>query len=369
MPVTDSALDDFVVRHAAAGHWPGGVYAVGPPGAVPQRIAAAGRLAVEPFEEPARVDAFYDLASLTKPLATALVAARLAERGALDLDAPLAPWLPEAEGYAGATPSAADLLLHRSGLPAWTALYRQAAEPADVARVITSLAPVARAGERAVYSCPGPILLGLALERAFGAPLAALFRHELETCAALAAARDAVQPGPVAAELAAPTETGRAYEQRLAGDGPRGRAIAPGPPVVLRGTVHDGNAAFLGGFAGNAGLFGTAAGVFALASALAAPGLALGERTWRRVAEPDGPHGDDVRTLGFQSGRTPNAPAGALGARSFGHVGFTGTSVWIDPDRPLVAVLLTNRVHPRWQDATMQTWRREFHDLAAGGTP
>ncbi len=367
MPVTDSALDDFVVRHAAAGHWPGGVYAVGPPGPAPQRLAAFGRLAVEPADEPARVDAHYDLASLTKPLATALVAARLAERGALDLDAPLAAWLPEAEGYAGTTPSAADLLLHRSGLPAWSALYRLAAHPGDVARVITTLTPAARAGDRAVYSCMGPVLLGIALERACGASLGTLFERELDTCEALAAARGVVCPGPVDAPVAAPTETGRVYEQGIAGDGPRGRDVVPGAPVVLRGTVHDGNAAFLGGFAGNAGLFGTAAGVFALASALAAPGLALAERTWRRLAEPDGPRGDDVRTLGFQSGLAPNAPAGALGARSFGHVGFTGTSVWIDPDRPLVAVLLTNRVHPRWQDASMQAWRREFHDLAAGG--
>lgn len=361
----EAALARFLADHAAAGHWPGGVIAVGPPETVPRFLSAAGSLALIPDREPSRTDALYDLASLTKPLSTALVALRLSQAGKVDLDEPQERFLPEMRGYAGRTPSVADLLLHRSGLPAWRPLYRLAEDPSDLPRTIAVLPPVGSAGTRAVYSCLGPILAAVALSRATGMTIRELFHREV--LAPLSLHSTELDFGPILdARLArtAPTEAGRRFEAQVAAPGPDYAGITEGGEI-LRGTVHDGNAAFLGGQAGNAGLFGTAAAVFRVAAEVAAPGAFLGEGHWKRLAQAGISTSEDVRTLGFQSGQATGSPGAVLGGGSFGHVGFTGTSVWIDPARPLVAVLLTNRVHPRWIEAPIQSWRSQFHELAA----
>ncbi|MDH3285675.1 MAG: beta-lactamase family protein [Acidobacteriota bacterium] len=359
------ALDDFLARHADRGDWPGGVYAVGPPGDEPRWARAVGRLASEPRKQPARRDALYDLSSLTKALVTAPLVMRLAVRGQIDPERPADGLLPEMTGYAGRTPSLVDLLTHRSGLPAWAALYRRIEQRDDLARAIAGLMPESPAGTRATYSCFGPMLAGLALERATGHPLDRLLHEELR--APLGIAPDDLRFGPLPEAIrprAAPTEAGRRYEASIAGDGPLGQDIVPGPGSVLRGEVHDGNACFVGGAAGNAGLFGTARAVFRVASELSCPGRLFSEAGLRPFREAWEGEGGERRTLGFQSGGSPDAPAGRLGTSSYGHVGFTGTSVWIAPDVPLVVVLLTNRVHPAWREAPIQSWRRAFHDLS-----
>ncbi len=368
-------LRAFVARGAAEGLWPGGAFAVGTAGTDPAAAGAEGSLSLEPRVEPAREDALYDLASLTKGLVTAPLGLRLARRGLLDPDAPLDRVLPEWCGAGGHAPSFADLMLHRSGVPAWAPVYRLAERTDDVPAVVAARA--GKPGGEPVYSCLGPIVAGIALERLASRPLRELFAEEIAAPLGLSG-RD-VRWSPLPADecsRAAPTERGRCFEVRLAeqhgeADALRGAGIAPGPGGVLRGEVHDGNAAFLGGAAGNAGLFATARAVFRIASAILARGDWLDEPSRARLATASGCAGD-VRTLGFQSGASPNAPAGAFGLRSFGHVGFTGTSVWLDPGGGAVAVLLTNRVHPEWSEAPIQARRRAFHGLAvlpAGSAP
>lgn len=370
-PRPHPALEALVEAHARLGDWPGGVYAAGPPGPEPCWWGAAGRLALEPEPEPARPDALYDLASLTKPLVTAALAVRLAGRGGFDLAAPLDRWLPEMRGYAGKTPSWIDLLAHRSGLPAWAPLYRLAGDPGATAAVVAGLSPVAAAGERPVYSCLGPILAGIALERLTGVRLRELFAAELagplglDTGAAAWSPVQHLETGRIA-----PTEKGRVQEASLAPAPAGDPGLVPGQDRVLRGEVNDGNAAFLGGAAGNAGLFATSRACFRLASALAGWGglfdSAQGELFFSVLAEDE----TDARAFGLQSGRRKPVLAGKMGPGSFGHAGFTGTSFWIDPQRGLVAVLLTNALHPHWRELPIQGWRGAFHslvvDLAAG---
>lgn len=365
VPEAESRLDDFVLRHAEAGDWPGGTYAVGPAGSRPLLTGACGLLATSPEREPARLDALYDLASLTKALVLAPLVLRLAARGTIDLDWPLDDLMPELGGGGVTAPSMRDLMLHRSGLPAWRGLYRECAAPGEVVAAIARMPRDASGQSNPVYSCLGSILAGLALERASGRPLTELLRSEL--CAPLGIRESDLFFGPVPEQelrRTAPTESGRRYEETLAAAGVLGREIVPGADRVLRGEVHDGNARFLGGQAGNAGAFGTCAAVFRVASAMILPDELLDDDSRRLCREPAG-GGAERRTFGFQHGESSGAPAGALGLGSFGHTGFTGTSVWIDPERQVVAVLLTNRVHPMHRDAPMQQWRREFHDLAA----
>jgi CubicO group peptidase (beta-lactamase class C family) len=357
-------IEAFVAKHVREGHWPGGVYAVGPPGGTPRYHGAVGYRCLEPKEERAEVGDLHDLASLTKGLYTAVAALRLASSGRLDPDRPLTDLLPELADYAGATPNLDSLLAHTSGLPAWAPLYRRACDAGDVARALAELPADRTAGSRPVYSCPSAIAAGIALERAMGCDAAEILRSEIT--GPLELAPEELTFGPVVPSAAAATEQGRRREEQLAGKGSLGREIVPGPDRVLRGEVHDGNARFLGGAAGNAGLFGSAAAVFRVLSAVAGADDLLDAELRRRLGSPRARSAEDVRTFGFQHGDAPGAPvprnqSEAQGA--FGHVGFTGTSGWVFPRAGLVAVLLTNRVHPRWTEAPVQTWRREFHEL------
>jgi CubicO group peptidase (beta-lactamase class C family) len=365
VPSAVSRLDAFVLRHVEAGDWPGGAYAVGPAGSRPLVSGACGLLASSPEREPAREDALYDLASLTKALVLTPIVLRLAARGTVDLDRPLDDLLPELGGGGVTAPSMRDLMLHRSGLPAWRGVYRECEAPGEVVAAIGRMPRDASGHSAPVYSCLGSILAGIAIERSAGSPLSELLRSEL--CSPLGIRESDLFFGPVPEQeltRTAPTESGRRYEEMLAAGGALGREIVPGPDRVLRGEVHDGNARFLGGQAGNAGAFGTCAAVFRVASAMTLPDGLLDDDSRRLCREPVG-GGAERRTFGFQHGESRGAPAGALGRGSFGHTGFTGTSVWIDPGRRVVAVLLTNRVHPRYREAPMQRWRQEFHDLAA----
>ncbi len=363
------AVGKLLADHARAGHWPGAVYAFGPPGPEPRWIDAVGDLALEPRREPARVDALYDLASLAKPLLTTAVLLALVARGEIDPERPLADLLPEMRGYAGRTPSFLDLLSHRAGVPAWAPLWALCRGREDVVATIAGLPPV----ETVTYSCPSAILAGMALERHAGTSLGKLFDRLVRRPLGLAPGEAVVGPvSPGLRPLVAPTERGRRRERELAEAWARERGVplpadgpVPGPDEPLRGEVHDGNAAHLGGLAGNAGLFATARAVFRIASALALPGVLAGDEVLRLCRDPLARGDGDVRTLGFRHAEAAGAPGAVLGPRAYGHEGFTGTAAWIDPDRPLVVVLLTNRVHPRWTEGPVQAWRREVFAAAA----
>lgn len=364
-PRRSGPIDDFLAELVKRDAFPGAVYACGRPGACPSLVGALGLRAMRPEREPNDVQTLYDLASLTKALLTAPLALRLAECGVVGLDDPVSNWLPELDSYAGCTPTMRDLLLHRAGLPSWRPLYRVVSSREELPEALGGLEPVSPSGARAEYGCLGYIAAGLILERAAGSPFRELCRSEVLSPAGLAPHELVLGPVPrQRCTEVAPTERGRQREHALAGALARRSEVVPGPSVVLRGQTHDGNAAFLGGAAGNAGAFGTATAVFRLASSVAFSGGLLGAGAIAQLRLPwAGVSATEWRTLGFQSGRDPGAPSGAFGPDSFGHTGFTGTSVWIAPDPPLVAVLLTNRVHPVWREAPVQAWRREFHDL------
>ncbi len=364
-PRSHPDLDAFVREHAALGDWPGGVYAVGLAGAAPSWRGAAGALATVPALEQASLSALYDLASLTKVLATSAISLSLSDAGDLDLEAPLDDLLPELRGYGGRTPTFADLLAHRAGFPAWLPLARSGGSESEVIAEIAKSQP--GPVDVAMYTDLGPICAGIALQRLTRTDLGTLLNRYVS--GPLDLSQEDLRFGPFATaelERIAPTEMGRAKEAamvtRLSGHSleTSGESALP-----LRGVVHDGNAAAMGGVAGHAGLFGTADAVFRVASAFVCEDGPLSESARRRARTPLAASADDVRGFGFQLGSATSAPAGGFGPASFGHVGFTGTSVWIAHQSRWVAVLLTNRVHPVWREAPMQQWRREFHDRVA----
>lgn len=358
-PATHAGIERHLSSLVESGEFPGAAYALGSREG-PVFAGAVGRLALEPREEPLPADPIYDLASLTKPLATALLALRLAEEGLLGLDDPVGAHL---EGWSGADRVSAtlrDLLAHRSGLPAWEPLYQASPDPGGVLDYLCARPLEQAPGERAVYSCLGYIVLARILERVGGAPLGELF--DARVARPLGLRETGFTPPASSLPRIAPTERGNRRERELAAEA--GLECEGWPEGVLRGEVHDRNSRHLGGLGGNAGLFGTALEVERLARAYLVPGF-LSEEALQAGRSPVEPREPQIRTLGFQSALSPGSAAGtALSPSSFGHTGFTGTSVFVDPEVGRTVVLLTNRVHPEWRPESMNPLRRAFHGAA-----
>lgn len=355
---TGDRLAAFLAAEVRRGAMPGAAWWVGDAtGAIAS--GAFGHAALEPAAIPLSFDAPFDLASLTKPLATALLATMLDGERRLRLDTPLDAVFPElrASPFGGAT--LRDAAAHRAGFPGWAPLYAAGTTPAAY---VAAIAACERRGSSGgtVYSDLGYILLGLAVERATDATLDELFTQRVARPLGLTRCGFAGSSGSFGD--AAATERGNAYEQTLAGPTARGVCFRA---EVIRGQVHDGNAWGLGGVAGHAGLFGTAADVAAVSLAILDPrrlGLSPGalDPMLRPVEE-----GDGIRTVGFLRARDSESVRGILPDAAVGHLGFTGTSVWIDEARPRVYVLLTNRVHPTVPSVPFTATRRTFHAIAS----
>lgn len=349
---------------------------VGAQGAVPGAVVlvrqGAGKLFHEaygyaqklPFEAAMRRDALFDLASLTKPVCTGLLAMRLRQAGALALDHGLSHWFPTPEDPAKERITVRHLLCNRSGLPAWRPFHTGVPPGAcpvpveEVRRKILAEPLLAPPGTEEIYSDLGFMLLGWVLERLMEASLDALFRERI------------VRPldlGHAAFRRIGVEESGRASRR------PAAPVVAteqcPWRGRILRGEVHDENCYLLGGVAGHAGVFATAEDLDRIAQE-----ILLGWRARSEVFSYEGLHEFLVRdpqrapagtwALGWD---TPT-PGGSTSGRYFssascGHNGFTGTSLWIDLDREISVILLTNRIHPTRTNTAIRALRPRVHDL------
>ena len=349
-------LPGWITATIAAGAMPAAAWWVAENGRVRSR-GAAGHAAIEPHIALASEDTAFDLASLTKPLATALLALLLEAEGRLQLDTALGSIFPplRTTPFGGAT--LRDAAVHRARLPAWKPLY--VAGRGEEAYVVAIAACEPQAAGETVYSDLGYMLIGFALERAAGKPLDVLFDERIARPLGLGACGFAGTTRRF--EHAAATERGNAYERRLAGDaGTAFRFRAE----VIRGDVHDGNAWGLAGVAGHAGLFATAHDVAAIAQAILEPErLGATPSVLAPMFRPAMPQ-PGARTFGFLLASDAESVRGILPGASVGHFGFTGTSVWIDPEHRRVYVLLANRVHPMVPPMEFTATRRAFHAAA-----
>ena len=351
-------LSALVAAEIERGATPGAAWWVGDANG-PVASGGWGHAAVEPAPDPLRPDTPFDLASLTKPLATAVLATILDREGRLSLDATLGAVFPDLAGSEFARATLREAAAHRAGFPPWIPLGMSGTtREAYVARIATCERH-AQPGET-VYSDLGYILLGFAVEDAAAVPLDALFARRI--AAPLGLSRCGFPGRGAAFADAAATERGGYYERELAGAAARPDRFRA---AIRRGEVHDGNCWALGGVAGHAGLFAPAAEVAACALALLEPqrvGLPGGalDAMFRPVADSPA-----ARTIGFSRASDAASVSGHLPDDAVGHSGFTGTSLWIDASRPRVYVLLTNRVHPTVPAQPFTATRRAFHALAA----
>jgi serine-type D-Ala-D-Ala carboxypeptidase len=341
---------------------------------------AFGWAAIEPERYPMAVDTIFDLASLTKPLATTPLVLQLVDRGALELDDPLSRYVPVMARFGGGQVTIRHLLTHTSGLPDWRPLYVWARTREDVLRTIATLEPTSAPGRQVMYSCPGYIVLGLLVEQRTGHTLDELVARSLVAPLGLTATGYGPQ---IDAERCAWTERGNKYEENMVAEA--GLSFHGWREDCVPGTVHDGNAWYaLGGISGNAGLFGTAHDVGTLGQMWLSSGSAgstriVSKRLVQEATSDQTAGLNEARGYGWQinrpsaddyqaeaESRSLSSSGSELSARAFGHTGFTGTSLWIDPDLDIVVVLLSNRVHPTvGSRAVITALRRRFHDTVS----
>ena len=301
----------------------------------------------------------WDLASLTKVVGMTSAVARLVDQGVVQLDAPVQRYLPEFAGAGKERVTVRHLLTHSSGLPSWRPLHKEAESP-EARRALVLATPLDTApGVRYAYSDLGAITLGLLVERLTKQPLDAWLGTRVFQPLGMRDTR--FRPDSSLRARIAPTE------------------VDPWRQRHLRGEVHDENAYALGGVSGHAGLFSTGHDLARLARAYLNGGALDGARlasagTIRRFTAVQ----DTTlsrRALGWETPTGSNSSGRYMSARAFGHTGFTGTSIWVDPERDLFVILLTNRVNPTRQNTRIGRVRVALADAivqtvaAHRGTP
>jgi CubicO group peptidase (beta-lactamase class C family) len=331
--------------------FPGAALAVTHHGAL---VASRGYGRFTYYDDAPKVQAetIFDVASVTKVVATTAVAMLLYERGTLSLDEAVAQTLPEflslAPKHQRAWREAVTvrmLLAHSSGLPAYERLFEFATTRDDLVRAAMTTHLAAAPGERAVYSDVGFILLGELLARKAGLPVDVLARREVFI--PLGMRQTWFNPPKDEMANIPPTEDDKRFRRR-----------------VVQGEVNDENAFVMGGVAGHAGVFASALDVARFAECMLRGGSPMFKSETVRMfthreASPEG----TTRALGWDTPSRPDSSSGRLFSNaSFGHLGFTGTSVWIDPGRKLSVTLLTNRTWPDRASQLIREVRPKIHD-------
>ena len=331
-------IDDFLRHEIAVGTFASATYAIGSFDRI-EREGALGNAVAVPLRLPATVDTLYDCASITKPLITAPLVLQTLKLDSTVLDFPH---------------TVRSLLTHTSGLTDWLPLYAFDDPMKEIRERV-----VYEKGTRVLYSDVGFVLLWMQLEKEFGDYESLAFARILSPLKL----DDAMfRPTATLRPRIAATEWGQRFEAQMARD--RGLPLFPGlRQSLMWGDANDSVSFHFGkGAAGNAGLFATARAVFRLAQAWARaellPRELVDEATKNQTAGLN-----ESRGFSWIVGNDTEA-ASALSKRAYGHTGFTGTSVWIDPERERIFVLLTNRIHPCAAPVAMQKIRGEFHRLA-----
>jgi CubicO group peptidase (beta-lactamase class C family) len=365
-----TAIDDLVAGGIKDGAFPGAVYALGE-GAKVQHLAAAGRFMYCPDSDAVKTDTIWDMASCSKVIGCTTAAMILFDRGQLKLDEPVAKVLPEfgQNGKDAITPR--NLLLHNSGLipdlhdvPQYTT-----AEQFMAGVYASKLAhPI---GTRTVYSDLSMITLGKMIEKIAGQALDVFVKENVFVPVGMKESMYNV-PAELRARCA-PTEAVEPWRTKL-------RALRhedfkplpgchPDAHIYIQGEVHDPSADVLNGVSGNAGVFSTGPDLCKFAQMLLDEGSVGTKQIVKSETIDQWTTCQSRRSSRGLGWDTPYGPysrfASAFSPQSFGHTGFTGTSIWIDPKLYAYVILLTNRVHPTADNKKQTRFRKPFHDAAA----
>jgi CubicO group peptidase (beta-lactamase class C family) len=332
--------------------FPGAVIAVGRHDTI-LLMRAVGHYGVDDTR-PVTPETIYDLASLTKVIGLTTAAMMLVDSGKLELDAPVQRYVPAFQGPGKERVTIRHLLTHSSGLPAWRPLFAESSTREQALALVDTTALLRQPGDTFVYSDLGAIALTQVVETITGRRIDAFLDARVFGPLGMSSTRY-LPPETWRARIA-PTENDTAFRHRM-----------------LHGEVHDENAGRLDGVSGHAGLFSSAPDLARFAQWLLdsriPPGRPAGTGAFlphelvveftRRQGIPAG----SSRALGWDTPSENSSAGTRLGPRAFGHTGFTGTSIWIDPDRDLFITLLTNRVNPTRANTKILQVRRRVADL------
>ncbi len=309
-------------------------------------LRAFGRFTYDPISPQPDPGTLFDLASVTKVLSTTTMAMILYERGLLDLDIPVISIVGE---FSGEDPRRDEvtlrmLLAHSSGLPAYEKLFMRAHSRDELLQAAFSTELANDPGSHAEYSDIGFIVLGVALERLADEPLDRFCQREI--LGPLGMTHTTFNPVSELRPTIPPTEDDKTFRHR-----------------IIQGEVQDENASVLGGVAGHAGLFATAQDVALFAHTLLKGGSPIlrPETISLFTTRETSPEGTS-RALGWDTPSAPSQSGRYFSARAYGHLGYTGTSLWIDPERQLSVTLLTNRTWPDCANKAIKQVRPKFHD-------
>jgi len=341
-----SRVDEIVRQAIADSALPGGQVAIVKDGLLVYNKS----FGTQTYEQGSRVvdaNTMYDLASVTKGVATTAALMRLYDQKKIDIDYPVVRYIPSFGGGERDAITIRHLLLHRGGLPPFRQLWKICPDAASAMDTVIATPLVAHPGDTTIYTDLGMIILGRLVEEVAGMPLDLYVKREFfdplrMTCTMY-------RPDASLRDRIAPTEVDTVWRKGL-----------------VQGTVHDENAAFLGGVSGNAGLFSTASDLAVFMQMMLNKGTYAGRRyisegtmyefLGRRLPRQQ-------RWLGWDMKSATGSSAGSFfSPASFGHTGFTGTSVWADPDRHLAVVFLTNRVYPTRANTRLHAVRPALHD-------
>ncbi len=362
-------IANFLSERIDAGDFPSAVYLVAEKGNV-VLSGALGYAVVEHELLAASTETIFDLASLTKILCTAPILAKLVEERELDLEQRASSIIPELNTRDKRDLTIQELLTHTSRMPAWKPLYLTASTPGEVMNDIAQT-PLIEGGNKVIYSDLNFITLGRVVERITDATLDVAFQKLIGS--PLGLQNTGFNPNTGLRIRIAANENGNEYERQMCVE--KGYLDESTPDTrtfrfrndVIWGEVHDGNAYFMNGVAGHAGLFSTAREVFQIADQFL-PGRSelFNAETCELFRTNMTPGANEHRSFGFQLASTTDSTAGVnMPPQSFGHLGFTGTSLWIDPVNERVFILLTNRTHHHSLPFVLiNSVRRKFHDLA-----
>ena len=338
-------IDDVVIEAIRDSAFPGAQVAIGMEGSLVY-LRSFGTYSYNLSAREIRRNTMFDLASLTKVIATTSAAMKLYDQGKIRLDDPVATYLPQFKEGEKASITIRHLLTHRSGFPPFRRffLFCETAEEGIDSIFATPL--VATPGDSTIYSDLGMITMAKVIEVVAGMSLADFVQQEFYE--PLGMRNTMFNPPEGLLSRIAPTEIDTLWRGRL-----------------VRGTVHDENAALLGGVSGHAGLFSTASDLAVYMQMLLNGGVYAGREYLKRgtVQEFTRKRAPGQRHLGWDFRSPRRSSSGALfSPTSFGHTGFTGTSIWVDPVKNLFVIFLTNRVHPTRANRKVYAVRPALHD-------
>ncbi|OGF61435.1 MAG: hypothetical protein A2Y62_12070 [Candidatus Fischerbacteria bacterium RBG_13_37_8] len=355
-----SVVKQYLLQEVQKGSFPGFTYLIGHRNSILEQ-GYGGFKSITPVKEKMSKNVIYDVASLTKPLVTAAIFIKLCEEKIVRINNTIETYLPVMKKISSGAITPADLLTHSSGITAWHPMYVYGSSIEEYMDAIAGMNLEYAARKDVKYSCIGYIILAGIIHKVTGKYVETLFK-ELVTDKLnlkntfLYCRKDNLQK-------IAPTEQGSEYEKMLVQN--MGKQFNRWRNYMMRGEVHDCNSYYANGQTGNSGLFSTATELFALTQLFLEEGLLFSQQSLKLFYENKTQFSEEHWSLGWKLITSKDSTGKPLSGKAVGHSGFTGTSLWIEPEQKNVYILLTNRIHPRVTNVDMNQIRRNFHRLCS----